>query len=227
MVDTVMIGVGGAGGRIVNRIVDAGRMESEFAAINTDRQELDQCLASTKLQIGQKWSFGYGVGVAEVGARAALEASMEIGQLCRKSVVVVAGLGAGTGTGAGPVVAGIAKACGCEVTAVVTMPFPFEGRERNRQAAEGLPKWDVDRLVTVPLGDMVPLLERSMSLRGAFDMGASVAAKAVELLPLLLTKSGPENREVVDVRALLALVIEQQSRAGQALTESANYSETT
>jgi cell division protein FtsZ len=210
MVETAMIGVGGAGGRIVNRIVEAGRTGSQFAAIDTDRRELDECLASRKLRIGQQWSFGYGIGVPEVGARAALEARMEIGQLCRKSVVVVAGLGAGTGTGAGPVVAGIANACGCEVTAVVTMPFRFEGRERNRKAAEGLAKWNVDRLVTVPLEDMLPMLERSMSLRGAIDMGARVAAKAVELLPLLLTQSGPENTGVVDVRALLALVIEQQ-----------------
>ena len=201
---------GAPGGRIVNRLVDAGRMDSQFAAIDMDREELEECLAGTKLQIGQKWSFGYGVGVAEVGARAALEARMEIGKLCRKSVVVVAGLGAGTGTGAGPVVAGIAKAGEGEVTAVVTMPFPFEARERNRQAAEELPKWEVDRLVTVPLGDMMPMLERSMPLRAAFEMGASVAAKAVELLPLLLTQSGPENTEVVDVQALLALVIEQQ-----------------
>ena len=207
---TVMIGVGGTGGRIVNRIVEAGRMGSHFAAIDTDREELDECLAGTKLQIGQQWSFGYGVVVAEVGARAALEASMEIGKLCRKSVVVAAGLGAGTGTGAGPVVAAIAKACSCEVTAVVTMPFPFEGRERQRQAAEGLPKWEVDRLVTVPLGDMMPMLERSKPLRAAFEMGASVAAKAVELLPSLLTQSGPQNTEVVDVQALLSLVIEQQ-----------------
>jgi cell division protein FtsZ len=159
-----------------------------------------------EVQIGQKWSLGYGVGVPELGARAALEARMEIGKLCRNSVVIVTGLGGGTGTGAGPVVARIAKAHRYEVTAVVTMPFRFEGQRRNQTAEMGLEKFAVDRLVTVPLQDMLPVMGRSISLRDAFDMGSTVVAKIVELLPSLDTTPGPENSEVVDVRVMLALV---------------------
>jgi cell division protein FtsZ len=198
-----IIGVRCAGGWMVNRMVDAGRIDSEFAAINTNRQRLEECLASTKLQIGFKWMQGLGACDPALGAEAALEARMEIGKLCRKSVVLVAGLGGSTGTGAGPVVAGIAKAHRCEVTAVVTMPFRFEGQRRNQTAGMGLEKFVVDRLVTVPLGDMLPVLGRSISLNYAFDMGSVVVAKAIELLPSLDTTPGPENSEVVDVRAML------------------------
>ena len=162
----------------------------------------------------EKWSLGYGVGAPELGARAALEARMEIGKLCRKSVVLVAGLGGGTGTGAGPVVARIAKAHRCEVTAVVTMPFRFEGQRHSQTAERGLEKFAVDRLITVPLEDMLPVLGRSILLNYAFDMGSIVVAKAVELLPSLDTTPGPENSEVVDVRATLALVDRATEQSG-------------
>jgi cell division protein FtsZ len=102
----MIIAVGCAGGRV------AGKLGLPFVAVNTDQRELDACQASTKLQIGQEWSLGYAVGVPDVGARAALEARVEIGKLCRGSAVLVAALGAGTGTGATPVVARIAKAWG-------------------------------------------------------------------------------------------------------------------
>jgi cell division protein FtsZ len=157
---------------------------------------------------------GLGACDPSLGAEAALEARIEIGKLCRKSVVLVAGLGGGTGTGAGPVVARIAKAHRCEVTAVVTMPFRFEGQRRNQTAEMGWEKFAVDRLVTVPLEDMLPVLERSISLNYGFGMWSIVVAKAVELLPLLDTTLGPENSEVVDVRAMLALVNRATEQSG-------------
>jgi cell division protein FtsZ len=131
----MIIALGCAAGRI------AGKLGLPFAAINTDQKELDACQASRKLQIGQPWSLGYGVGVPDVGARAALEARGEIGKLCRGPVVLIAALGAGTGTGACPVVARIVKAHGCDVTAVVTMPFRFEGQRRKQHAELGLWHW--------------------------------------------------------------------------------------
>jgi cell division protein FtsZ len=171
----MIIAVGCAAGQI------AGKLGLPFAAINTDQQELETCQASTKVQIGREWSLGYGVGVPDVGARAALEARVEIGNLCTEPVVLIAALGAGTGTGAGPIVARIAKAWGCEVTAVVTMPFRFEGQRRKQAAELGLTALAecVDRHVVVHLDDLLP--KRDISLRAAFELAdvevARVAAK--------------------------------------------------
>jgi cell division protein FtsZ len=213
-----IIGVGCAGNRIVNRIVDAGRMESEFAALNTDRQELESCKASVKLLIAERQTGGMGGMPPEFVEKAAEESATLIAGICtrKEAAIIVAGLGAGTGTGAAPVVARIAKEQGCRVIAVVTRPFRFEGRFRQLRDAMGLVGLadHVDRLVTVPLTDMLPMLGRSVSLRYAFDMGSIVAAKAVELLPLLDTTPGPENSEVVDVRAMLALVHGATEKSG-------------
>jgi cell division protein FtsZ len=213
-----IIGVGCAGNQIVNRIVDAGRMDSEFAAINTDRQELESCKASVKLLIGERQTGGMGGMPPEFVEKAAEEAGTLIAGIFagKESIIIVAGLGAGTGTGAAPVVARLAKEQGCRVVAVVTRPFRFEGRFRKLRDAMGLVGLadHVDRLVTVPLTDLLPLLGRSVSLRVAFDMGATVAAKAVELLPSLDTTPGPEDSEVVDVRALLALIHQATEQSG-------------
>jgi cell division protein FtsZ len=169
----VIIAVGCAAGRI------AGKLGMPFAAINTDQRELDACQASTKLQIGQEWSLGYGVCVPELGARAALESRVEIGKLCTGPVMLIAALGAGTGTGAGPMVARIAKAWGCDVTAVVTMPFRFEGQRRKQYAAVGLMGLAkcVDRHVVVHLDDMLP--KRDISLRAAFELADAEVARIV------------------------------------------------
>src|SRR5512133_1361253 len=114
MADTAIIGVGCAGGHMVNELVTAGRVEAAFAAINTDYEQLHACQASIKLPIGR---YGLGVVIPKAGAEAAEEAAEEIAHLCagQTSVLLVAGLGAGTGSGAGPVVARIAKAQGCRV----------------------------------------------------------------------------------------------------------------
>jgi cell division protein FtsZ len=165
----MIIAVGCAGGRI------AGKLGLPFAAVNTDQEELDRCRASTKLQIGLKWMHGLPACNPELGAQSALESRIEIGKLCTGPVVLIAALGAGTGTGAGPVVARIAKAWGCEVTAVVTMPFRFEGQRRNQQAVEGLARLEVDRLVVVGLDDLIP--KRGISLRAAFEMADTMVVE--------------------------------------------------
>lgn len=176
----MIIAVGCAGGRI------AGKLGVEFVAINTDQEELDRCQASTKLKIGLEWMKGYPACVPELGAQSALEFRVEIGKLCRGPVMLIAALGAGTGTGAGPVVAQIAKAWGCDVTAVVTMPFRFEGQRRLQQAVEGLARWKVDRLVTVRLDDLT--LPRGITLNGAFKLADVEVARVVERL--VMTSDG-------------------------------------
>src|SRR5882724_4508136 len=207
MADTAIIGVGCAGGHIVNELVTAGRIEAEFVAINTDGGELNACRASVKLPIGMKWMRGLGAAAnLSLGAQAAEEAAEKIAQLCagKASVLLVAGLGGGTGGGASPVVARIAKAQGCRVVAVVTRPFRFEGLFRKLNEAFGLVGLadHVDRLVTVRLNDLMPLVREKTTLREAFETASRVVAKTVELLPEIVTTPGPENSEVVDVMAL-------------------------
>jgi len=170
----MIIAVGCAAGRI------AGKLGLPFAAVYTDQEELDRCQASRKVQIGLKGMRGLPACVPELGAQSALETRVEIGKLCRGPVVLIATLGGGTGTGAGPVVVMIAKAWGCEVTAVVTMPFRFEGQRRNQQAVEGLARFDVDKLVTVRLDDLLLMLQRGTSLRKAFEVADVEVAKIVE-----------------------------------------------
>jgi cell division protein FtsZ len=203
MADTAIIGVGCAGGHIVNELVTAGRLEAEFVAINTDHRELNACLASIKLPVGR---LGCGAGIHKFGAQEAEEAAEGIAHLCARqaSVLLVAGLGGGTGSGAGPVVARIAKAQGCRVVAVVTRPFRFEGLFRRLNEAWGLVGLAdyVDRLVTVRFADLMPLLREKTVLREAFEMGSKTVAKTVERLPEIVTTPGPENSEVVDVMAV-------------------------
>jgi cell division protein FtsZ len=203
MADTAIIGVGCAGGHIVNELVTAGRVEAEFVAINTDYQRLHACQASIKLPIG---THGSGAGIHKLGAQEAEEAAEGIAHLCARqaSVLLVAGLGGGTGSGAGPVVARIAKAQACRVVAVVTRPFRFEGLFRRLNDACGLVGLAdyVDRLVTVRFADLMPLLREKTTLREAFETGSKAVARAVERLPEIVTTPGPENSEVVDVMAL-------------------------
>ena len=207
MADTAIIGVGCAGGHIVNELVTAGRIEAEFVAINTDHGELNACRASVKLPIGMEWLRGLGAAAnPSIGAQAAEEAAEGIAQLCARqaSVLLVAGLGGGTGGGAGPVVVRIAKAQGCRVVAVVTRPFRFEGMFRQLNEACGLVGLadHVDRLVTVRLSDLMPLVREKTVLREAFEMGSKAVAKTVERLPEIVTTPGPENSEVVDIMAV-------------------------
>ena len=149
-----------------------------FAAINTDWRELEQCAADRKLPISE---FGLGAGANPViGERAAEEAAEAIATLCTEPVLLVAGLGSGTGTGAAPVVARIAKAQGCEVTAVVTWPFPFEGRRRAQQARRGLTALQayVPRIVMVKLRELMPV-PPATRIRDLYEMADHKAASAV------------------------------------------------
>jgi cell division protein FtsZ len=136
-----VVGVGGAGGNAVNRMIGAGLRGVEFISLNTDVQALNQSLAPTRIQIGMNSTRGLGSGgEPSQGKRSAEEDEQQIGDtLCDSDMVfITAGMGGGTGTGAAPVVARLAKKTGALTVAVVTKPFAFEGRRRMRQADEGL-----------------------------------------------------------------------------------------
>ncbi|MBR5095051.1 MAG: cell division protein FtsZ, partial [Oscillospiraceae bacterium] len=135
-----VVGVGGAGNNVVNRMVRAGTQGVEFIAINTDRQALAVSNADQKIQIGEKITRGQGAGSdPEVGKRAAEESRNNIGKAIENAdmVFITAGMGGGTGTGAGPTVAEIAREAGCLTVGVVTKPFKFEGKKRLDQANKG------------------------------------------------------------------------------------------
>jgi cell division protein FtsZ len=200
-----IIGVGCAGGRMVNRMVDAGRIEGEFIAINTDRRELEACKAGTKMLIGERSPLRLGGKPPYVVMEAAGDAVQGIAHLCagKDTVTIVAALGGGAGTGVAPIVARIAKKQGCRVVAVVTKPF--EDRDSLAYALVGLKMLKgIDLLLSVPLFDLLQILGRHASLGEVFRTGDAMVAKTVELLPRVLARSGMEEHQEVDVQAVWA-----------------------
>jgi cell division protein FtsZ len=179
---TVIIAVGCAGGRMVNKIISAGRIEAEYLAINTDRRVLEVCLAVSKILIGEQRFQGRGGAQPHVIMEESAAAVEAIRQACagRASVIIVAGLGGGTGTGIAPVVARIAQRQGCKTAAVVTKPMPWEGRDALVYALVAIKTLAcVDRLVTMPLGE---LLEGRASLGEVLRTGDAMVAASVERL---------------------------------------------
>ena len=165
-VDIKVIGVGGAGGNAVNRMVDDGVRDVDFIAVNTDRQVLDISKAEYKIQIGEKTSKGQGAGGnPERGAQSAEESREEIAAALKgaQMVFITAGMGGGTGTGAAPVVAQIAKEMNILTVGIVTKPFEFEGKKRMEQAERGIAtlKENVDALVVIQNVPYSPTVIRS------------------------------------------------------------------
>src|SRR5437867_2647441 len=168
-----VIGVGGAGGNAINRMIGAGLRGVDFIAANTDVQALNQSLAPTRIQIGKVSTRGLGSGGDPTqGRRAAEEDEQALMDTLSDSdmVFITAGMGGGTGTGGGPVVAALARQTGALTVAVVTKPFAFEGRRRMRQAEEGLAELraEVDTLIIIPNERLLAVVEKSTSLTDAF-----------------------------------------------------------
>ncbi len=202
-----VIGVGGGGGNAVNRMISA-RMEGvEFLVANTDAQALASSSAPVKIQIGSKLTRGLGAGASpEVGREAAME---DTEKLCEKlegadMVFVTAGLGGGTGTGAAPVVASLASQLGALVVAVVTKPFPFEGKRRMAQAEKGLAELaeSVDTLLTIPNARLL-ILDKSTSFFQAFQVADDVLRQAVQGISDIITIPGIINRDFADVKTVM------------------------
>jgi len=202
-----VIGVGGGGGNAVNRMISA-RMEGvEFLVANTDAQALASSAAPVKIQIGSKLTRGLGAGASpEVGRQAAME---DTEKLCEKlegadMVFVTAGLGGGTGTGAAPVVASLASQLGALVVAVVTKPFPFEGKRRMMQAEKGLAELaeSVDTLLTIPNARLL-ILDKSTSFFQAFQVADDILRQAVQGISDIITIPGIINRDFADVKTVM------------------------
>lgn len=203
-----VIGVGGAGGNAVNRMITEDVQGVEFISANTDTQALNGSNAEVKIQLGPKVTKGLGAGsLPEIGEKAAEESEEQIRQALEGAdlIFITAGMGGGTGTGAAPVVAKIAKELGALTIGVVTRPFTFEGPKRGRYAAEGLQKLkeNVDTLVTIANNRLLEIVDRKTPMLEAFSEADNVLRQGVQGISDLITSPGYVNLDFADVKTVM------------------------
>lgn len=204
-----VVGVGGGGGNAVKHMI-ASKVEGvEFICANTDAQALKDIDARTVLQLGNSMTKGLGAGAnPEVGRQAAMEDRERIADTLRGAdmVFIAAGMGGGTGTGAAPVVAEVARDLGILTVAVVTRPFPFEGRKRMTVAEAGIKELAerVDSLITIPNEKLLSVLGKSTSLLDAFKAANNVLLGAVQGIADLIIRPGLMNVDFADVRTVMS-----------------------
>lgn len=203
-----VVGVGGSGNAVLNRMMEAKIRGVEFVAVNTDAQALHYSGAPTKLHIGQNLTRGLGAGMnPALGRQAAEESREEIHDLLKGSdmVFITGGLGGGTFTGAGPVVCEIAKETGALTVAVTTKPFSFEGQQRMTIAEEGLAELNerVDAAVVIPNDRLLQIIDKKTSLLDAFRVVDDVLRQGVQGISDLITHHGMVNVDFADVRAIV------------------------
>ena len=203
-----VVGVGGAGNNVVNRMVKAGTQGVEFIAINTDKQALSVSNADQKIQIGEKITRGQGAGSdPEIGKRAAEESRNSISTALENAdmVFITAGMGGGTGTGAGPTVAEIAHEMGCLTVGVVTKPFKFEGKRRMDQANQGIQELlaKVDSLLIIPNDRLKFATDQKITLANAFEIADDVLQQAVSSISDLIKNTGFINLDFADVTCIM------------------------
>ena len=204
-----VVGIGGGGGKAVNRMIEAGLKGVEFIAINTDSQDLFMSDADVKLDIGRKLTKGLGAGASpDIGKQAALDSITEIEEVLRGAdmVFITAGEGGGTGTGAAPVVAKVARDIGALTVGVVTRPFSFEGKRRSLQAEEGIEnlRTEVDTLIIIPNDRLLSISDRSISLVEAFRSADQVLLSGVQGITDLITTPGLINLDFADVKSVMS-----------------------
>ncbi len=209
VVDVIkVIGVGGAGNNVVNRMVRSGVKGVEFIAVNTDRQALEVSAATYKIQIGEKLTGGKGAGSDPgMGRKSAEESRAMISKALEGTdmVFITAGMGGGTGTGAAPIVADIAKEMGILTVGVVTKPFSFEGARRMKQAEEGIAelRTKVDSLVIIPNDRLQYATDQKITFANAFAIADDVLRQAVQSVSDLITNTGFINLDFADVTAVM------------------------
>jgi cell division protein FtsZ len=203
-----VVGVGGAGGNAINRMIDAELTGVEFIAINTDGQVLEQNKAVIKVQIGKRVTKGLGAGAnPEIGKKAIEEDADEVASNLGGAdmVFVTAGMGGGTGTGAAPSVAKLAKSQGALTVAIVTKPFDFEGKKRMDRADDGLGELrkHVDTLITIPNQRLLSIADKGTLLTDAFGIADDVLYQATKGISDLITVAGLINCDFADVRTVM------------------------
>lgn len=203
-----VIGVGGAGGNAVRRMIEAGLTGIEFYAVNTDQQALSTCHGATQVQIGMSTTKGLGAGAnPEIGKEAAEEDRECLQEIVDSAnmVFVAAGMGGGTGTGAAPIVATLAKEKGALTIGVVTRPFNFEGRHRAEKAESGLQdlRTSADSVIVVPNQRLIDTIDRKLPIPDAFKIGDEILLHGVQSISDIITEAGEINVDFADVETVM------------------------
>ena len=203
-----VVGVGGAGNNVVNRMVKSGTQGIEYVAINTDKQALAVSSADQKIQIGEKLTHGQGAGSdPEMGKRSAEESRNNIAKSLENAdmVFITAGMGGGTGTGAAPTIADIAREAGILTVGVVTKPFKFEGKRRMDQAMVGINELlgKVDSLLIIPNDRLKYATDQKVTLANAFEIADDVLRQAVTSISDLIKNTGFINLDFADVTCIM------------------------
>ncbi len=203
-----VVGIGGAGNNVVNRMVKSGTQGVEFIAVNTDKQALAVSNADQKIQIGEKLTHGQGAGSdPEIGKKSAEESRNNIAKAMEDAdmVFITAGMGGGTGTGAAPTVADIAREAGILTVGVVTKPFKFEGKRRMDQANAGIKEMlgRVDSLLIIPNDRLKYATDQKVTLANAFEIADDVLRQAVTSISDLIKNTGFINLDFADVTCIM------------------------
>ena len=205
-----VIGVGGAGNNVINRMIESGVDGVEFIAVNTDKQDLNKSVCKNKIQIGEKLTNGMGAGSKpEIGKKSAEESRAAIAKVLEGTdmVFITAGMGGGTGTGAAPIVADLAHEAGILTVGVVTKPFKFEGANRMRQAEEGIANLSekVDSLIIIPNDRLKYVTDQKITFANAFGIADDVLKQAVTSISELVgfSENVMINLDFADVSAVM------------------------
>ena len=203
-----VLGIGGAGNNVVNRMVKSGTDGVEFVAINTDKQALSISNADVKIQIGEKTTHGQGAGSdPEIGRKSAEESRSNIAKVIENTdmVFITAGMGGGTGTGAAPIIADLTKEAGVLTVGVVTKPFKFEGKRRLDQANAGIRELlsKVDSLLIIPNDRLKYATDQKITLSNAFEIADDVLKQAVTSISDLIKNTGFINLDFADVTCIM------------------------
>lgn len=203
-----VVGIGGAGNNVVNRMVSSGTGGVEFIAVNTDKQALSMSTADQKIQIGEKLTHGQGAGSdPNVGQKAAEESRNELAKCMEDAdmVFITAGMGGGTGTGAAPTVADIAREADILTVGVVTKPFAFEGSKRMKQAMAGIDEMlgKVDSLLVIPNDRLKYATDQKVTFANAFEIADEVLHEAVTSISGLIKNTGFINLDFADVCTIM------------------------
>ena len=203
-----VIGVGGAGGNAVKRMIEAGLTGIEFYAVNTDQQALLTCRGATQIQIGVNTTEGLGSGAnPDIGKKAAEEDREHLQTIVENAnmVFITAGMGGGTGTGAAPLIATLARERGALTIGVVTRPFNFEGKRRADQADTGLDelRTAADSVIVVPNQRLIDTMDRKLPIRDAFRIGDQILLHGVQSISDIITEAGEINVDFADVESIM------------------------
>ena len=203
-----VVGVGGAGGNAVKRMIEAGLTGIEFYAVNTDQQALLTCRGATQIQIGVNTTEGLGSGAnPDIGRKAAEEDREHLQTIVENAnmVFITAGMGGGTGTGAAPLIATLARERGALTIGVVTRPFDFEGQRRSDQAEEGLDELRAaaDSVIVVPNQRLIDTMDRKLPIRDAFRIGDQILLHGVQSISDIITEAGEINVDFADVESIM------------------------